>query len=95
MLQNLHFAGPLSASLQNNTDTLEIDCDSYEKAETYTQAEVNSLISGAVDALNIGQYQTSAQVSTAISGALVPSTRPRRWTRPSRARAWTSVIIIH
>ena len=33
MLRNLHFAGPLSASLQNNTDTLEIDCDSYEKAE--------------------------------------------------------------
>ena len=38
VLRNLHFAGPLSASLQNNTDTLEIDCDSYEKAKTYTQA---------------------------------------------------------
>ena len=40
VIRNLHFAGPLSASLQNNTDTLEIDCDSYEKAETFTQAEV-------------------------------------------------------
>ncbi|CAE7447892.1 unnamed protein product, partial [Symbiodinium pilosum] len=79
VLRNLHFAGPLSASLQNNTDTLEIDCDSYEKVETYTQAEVNSLVSGAVDALNIGQYQTSAQVyghfggvDTAIAGQSGP-----------------------
>ena len=40
VLRNLHFAGTLSASLQNNTDTLEIDCDSFEKAETYTQARL-------------------------------------------------------
>ena len=72
MLRNLHFAGPLSASLQNNTDTLEIDCDSYEKAETFTQAETNAAISAALGALNLGQYQTSAQVDTAISDALVP-----------------------
>ena len=72
VLRNLHFAGPLSASLQNNTDTLEIDCDSYEKAETYTQAETNAAISAALGALNLGQYQTSAQVDTAISDALVP-----------------------
>ena len=72
MLRNLHFAGPLSASLQNNTDTLEIDCDCYEKAETYTQAEVNGVVSGAIDALNITQYRTESQVSTAISDALVP-----------------------
>ena len=71
-LRNLHFAGPLSASLQNNTDTLEIDCDSYEKAETYTQAEVNSVVSGAIDALNITQYRTDSQVSQAISDALAP-----------------------
>ena len=62
VLRNLHFAGPLSASLQNNTDTLEIDCDSYEKTETYTQAE----------ALNITQYRTNSQVSQAISDALAP-----------------------
>ena len=72
VLRNLHFAGPLSASLQNNTDTLEIDCDSYEKAETYTQAEVNGVVSGAIDALNITQYRTDSQVSQAISDALVP-----------------------
>ncbi|CAE7476412.1 unnamed protein product, partial [Symbiodinium necroappetens] len=72
VLRNLHFAGPLSASLQNNTDTLEIDCDSYEKAETYTQAEVNSVVAGAIDVLNVTQYRTEAQVSTAISDALVP-----------------------
>ena len=72
VLRNLHFAGPLSASLQNNTDTLEIDCDSYEKAETYTQAEVNSVVSGAIDALNITHYRTDSQVSQAISDALAP-----------------------
>ena len=72
VLRNLHFAGPLSASLQNNTDTLEIDCDCYEKAETYTQVEVNGVVSGAIDALNITQYRTESQVSTAISDALVP-----------------------
>ena len=72
VLRNLHFAGPLSASLQNNADTLEIDCDSYEKAETYTQAEVNSVVSGAIDGLNITQYRTESQVTTAISDALVP-----------------------
>ena len=71
MLRNLHFAGPLSASLQNNTDTLEIDCDSYEKAETYTQAEVNSVVAAAVDALHIDQYATDTDVSTAVSDALV------------------------
>ena len=72
VLRNLHFAGPLSTSLQNNTDTLEIDCDSYEKAETYTQAEVNGVVSGAVDALNITQYRTDSQMSQAILDALAP-----------------------
>ncbi|CAE7731333.1 unnamed protein product [Symbiodinium microadriaticum] len=46
VLRNLHFAGPLLASLQNNTDTLQIEC------------EVNTVVSGAIDALNITQYQT-------------------------------------
>ena len=58
--------------MENNTETLEIDCDSYEKAETYTQAEVNGVVSGAIDALNITQYRTDSQVSQAISDALVP-----------------------
>ena len=46
VLRNLRFAGPLNASLQ------KITSDSYEKAETYTQAEVNSVVSGAIDALH-------------------------------------------
>ena len=71
VLRNLHFAGPLLASLQNNTDTLQIECDCYDKSETYTQAEVNTVVSGAIDALNITQYQTETDVDTAISDALL------------------------
>ena len=44
----------------------------YERAETYSQAEVNTVVSGAIDALNITQYRTESQVSTSISDALVP-----------------------
>ena len=44
----------------------------YERTETYSQAEVNSVVSGAIDALNITQFRTESQVSTAISDALVP-----------------------
>ena len=44
----------------------------YERAETYSQAETNSVVSGAIDALNITQYRTESQVSTSISDALVP-----------------------
>ena len=44
----------------------------YERAETYSQAEVNSVVSGAIDALNITQYRTESQVSSSISDALVP-----------------------
>ena len=44
----------------------------YERAETYSQAETNSVVSRAIDALNITQYRTESQVSTSISDALVP-----------------------
>ena len=44
----------------------------YERAETYSQAEVNSVVSGAIDSLNITQYRTESQVSSSISDALVP-----------------------
>ena len=71
VLRNLHFAGPLIASLQNNTDTLQIECDCYDKSETSTQTEVNTVVSGAIDALNITQYQTETDVDTAISDALL------------------------
>ena len=37
-----------------------------------TQAEVNSVVSGAIDALNVAQYRTESQVTQAISDALVP-----------------------
>ena len=77
VLRNLHFVGPLLASRQNNTDTLQIECDSYSKGETFTQAEVNSVVAGAIDALNVPQYRTEAQVSTAISDALVPKKHQR------------------
>ena len=44
----------------------------YERAETYSQAEVNSVVSGAIDSLNITQHRTESQVSSSISDALVP-----------------------
>ena len=44
----------------------------YERAETYSQTEVNSVVSGAIDSLNITQYRTESQVSSSISDALVP-----------------------
>ena len=72
LLRNLHFAGPLSGSLQNAGNTLQIDCDSYEKAETFTQAETNAAIAAAIDALNLNLYYTSAQTDTAITDALAP-----------------------
>ena len=70
-----------------NTDTLEISCDSYEKAETHTQAEVNGVVSGAIDGLNITQYRTESQVSTAISDVLVPhyATAGTSRTTPTQA----------
>ncbi|CAE7246378.1 unnamed protein product, partial [Symbiodinium microadriaticum] len=66
VLRNLHFAGPLLASLQNNTDTA-IECDAYDKSETFTQAEVNTVVSSAIDALNITQYQTQTDVDAEIA----------------------------
>ena len=71
VIRNLHLSGPLVASLQNNTDTLQIDCQAYSTAQTYTQAEVNTQISNAVDALNLSQYTTQAEVDSSISSALV------------------------
>ena len=72
VLRNLHFSGPLVASLQNNTDTLEIDCQCYSTAQTYTQAETNTQITNAIDALNLSQYVTQTEVDSSISTALQP-----------------------
>ena len=57
--------------MQNNTGTLEIDCASYERAKTYIQAEVDSVVSGAINALSISQYRTKSQVTQAISGRVI------------------------
>ena len=64
VLRNLNFTGPLLASLQNNTDTLRIECAAYRQAET------DGAISAAIDALP--DYATQAQVDASISDALVP-----------------------
>ena len=72
VIRNLHFSGPLVASLQNNTDTLQIDCQCYSTAQTYTQAETNVQITNAIDALNLSQYTTQTEVDSSISTALLP-----------------------
>ncbi|CAE7439803.1 unnamed protein product, partial [Symbiodinium necroappetens] len=70
VIRNLHFAGPLVATLVNNTDTLQIECQAYSTAQTLTQAETNAAISAAIDALNITQYVVQADVDSSISSAL-------------------------
>ena len=70
VIRNLNFTGPLIASLQNNTDTLQILCDCYDTSQTFTQAETNSAIAAAIDALP--DYVTQSQVDTSITDALVP-----------------------
>ena len=69
-LRNLHFAGPLVASLQNSGNTLQIECQAYDQSQTYTQAEVNAQISSAVDALNVSQYATQADIDSSIASEL-------------------------
>ena len=51
---------------------MEMNDYPYEKAETYTQAEVNAVVSGAIDALNIEQYRTEGEVNAAVTSALEP-----------------------
>ena len=69
-LRNLHFTGPLLASLQNSGNTLQIECQAYDQSQTYTQAEVNTQISNAVDALNVSQYATQADIDSSIASEL-------------------------
>ena len=42
----------------------------YSTAQTYTQAEVNTQISNAVDALNVSQYATQADIDSSLSAEL-------------------------
>ena len=69
---NLSVAGALTASFQNLDDTILIESDSYARSETYTQAETGAAITAAIDALNLSQYRTEAQVLALIAGELVP-----------------------
>ena len=69
-LRNLHFTGPLVATLQNSGNTLQIECQAYDQSQTYTQAEVNAQISSAVDALNVSQYATQADIDSSIASEL-------------------------
>ena len=72
VLRNLSVAGALTASFQNLDDTILIESDSYARSETYTQLETGAAITAAVDALNLSQYRTEAQVLALIAGELVP-----------------------
>ena len=71
VLRNLSVAGALTASFQNLDDTILIESDSYARSETYTQAETGAAITAAIDALNLSQYRTEAQVLALIAGELV------------------------
>ena len=72
VLRNLSVAGALTATFQNLDDTILIESDSYARSETYTQLETASAITAAIDALNLSQYRTEAQVLGLIAGELAP-----------------------
>ena len=72
VLRNLSVAGALTATFQNLDDTILIESDSYARSETYTQLETGAAITTAIDALNLSQYRTEAQVLALIAGELVP-----------------------
>ena len=72
VLRNLSVAGALTASFQNLDNTILIESDSYARSETYTQLETGAAITAAIDALNLSQYRTEAQVLALIAGELVP-----------------------
>ena len=71
VLRNLSVAGALTATFQNLDDTILIESDSYARGETYTQLETGAAITAAIDALNLSQYRTEAQVLALIAGELV------------------------
>ena len=54
-----NFTGLLVATLQNSGNTLQLECQSYSTAQTYTQAEVNSL--------NVSQYATQADIDSSVA----------------------------
>ena len=72
VLRNLSVAGALTASFQNLDDTILIESDSYARSETYTQLETGAVITAAIDALDLSQFQNEAEVQALIAAALVP-----------------------
>ena len=83
VLRNLSVAGALTATFQNLDDTILIESDSYARSETYTQAETGAAITAAIDALNLSQYRTEAQVQALIAGEPWCPTGTRRKSRPT------------
>ena len=67
VLRNLSVAGALTATFQNLDDTILIESDSYARSE-----ETGAAITAAIDAVNLSQYRTEAQVLALIAGELVP-----------------------
>ena len=72
VLRNLSVAGALTASFQNLDDTILIESDSYARSETYTQLETGAAITAAIDALDLSQFQSEAEVQALIATALAP-----------------------
>ena len=77
-IRNLHFAAPLSASLENENFTLSLACDSYSIAQT-----------DAAIATALAPYETAAQRDAAIAAALAAYSTGgwAFWRRTSKARA--------
>ena len=66
-IRNLHFAAPLSATLENDNFTLSLACDSYSIAQTH-----------AAIAAVLVCYETAAQRDAAIAAALHQERAHRR-----------------
>ena len=60
-----------------------MESDSYARSETYTQLETGAVISAAIDALDLSQFQNEAGVLALIAGELVPYTGTKRKSRPT------------
>ena len=80
-------AGALTASFQNLDDTILIESDSYARSETYTQLETGAVITAAIDALDLSQFQNEAEVQALIAAALAPFWDQGK-SRPTWRASW-------
>ena len=78
-IRNLHATGPLSIQLANDDWTLSFGCDAYTTQQTDDAiAEVTATIVAAIDEskgytdTQLTDYSTTAQMTQAITDALVP-----------------------